>query len=72
MDVKELQARLRHTSPQSTARYSRHVRCLAELANIDECVATWADTVEAQIGDILHRQLRPPLPEFLRENDLAK
>ncbi|CAK0869005.1 unnamed protein product [Prorocentrum cordatum] len=42
MPLAELQARLRHTSAQSTARYSRHVRYLAELEKVDVEVSEWA------------------------------
>ncbi|CAK0792247.1 unnamed protein product, partial [Prorocentrum cordatum] len=56
MPLAELQARLRHTSAQSTARYSRHVRYLAELEKVDVEVSEWAQEVEdggAGVGQAL-------------------
>ncbi|CAK0881152.1 unnamed protein product [Prorocentrum cordatum] len=71
MPLAELQARLRHTSAQSTARYSRHVRYLAELEKVDAGVSEWAQEVEDSIGQILGQQRRPRLPRFLKVEALA-
>ncbi|CAK0865190.1 unnamed protein product [Prorocentrum cordatum] len=71
MSPKELQARLRRTSAQSTAGHSRRVRYLAELQKVDEMVAKRADNVEASIGAIFGIRLRPDLPPFLSQGPHA-
>ena len=62
----ELMERLRHTSEQSTQRYSRHVRYLAELEKVKHEVVVFADAVESKLSDILGKHAVPKVPKWLK------
>jgi len=72
VSLAELQNRLRHTSPQSTLRYARHVRYLSELAKVPDELAVWAEEVERLLPDILASHRRPSVPPFLKQTSSAK
>jgi len=60
-----LMAQLRHASAQSTARYARHVRYLAEMEKVPRELQAWSDVVRNHLDQILGDQLPPPRPSFL-------
>lgn len=64
MSQAELQSRLRHTSEQSTLRYARHVRYLAEVQRLPREVLEWADVVDDFLPTIVAGGV-PPVPSFL-------
>ena len=51
MDLKDLQARLRHVSAQSTARKSRHAGYLADLQKVPASLARCTELVDGNSAD---------------------
>ena len=65
MELSALQPRLRHGSGQSTLRYSKHARYLAELDKVDSRVADWSDLVLANLGPLLAGERQLTMPSFI-------